>query len=360
MDICFGSNSDYLAAFFSTALKKAKGFHGDGKRQSKEFRQNILAQDLQRCSISGDVKTLEATHIVDRYIGSPLFGAVLEAIGQACSLYDRLPSSVLDSAQEETAYLLADIRVSPGQYMASKPTRIDQLDNGEALSPSLRHERDIEAGYCVDPTTGVHLWFNLATADNRASVPDFGALASSAPPFLPPDSLLYSNQPGKQEVHDARFFPRTLALYTTFCKRFLPRATKEALAEHVLTVTAALMAGDSPPSAGVARPHPESPNPKALTDFVASKAHREAYADVWLAVAEAQYLPSFDEEEMEEEMEEEKERELAEHLEGLHPYLRGKDLPVEEVERYHRDAVMRAIFLLHLGAAIAGNSRLLS
>ncbi|KAJ7109778.1 hypothetical protein C8R44DRAFT_743162 [Mycena epipterygia] len=360
-----------LQQYVASILKAAK--NTDGPRQGTEFRTAILSQDDDRCTISGD-QLVEAAHIIHRYIGSPIFSSVLEIIRDTCRLVTTAQMSAINDANPPI--LFADIRRVPDHPYPST-IRIDQGDNGEALAPCLHAAKDLHDAYCVYPPTGDLLWLDKKNQNNRHAISDFGLL-SNIPLPLPPADRLFSNPQGHQPMDKPRFFPRCLHLYLVFCRRFMPIATKSAIVAAVAEATRLAELASRPNQTmdiDVSNPttneDPQGdtggtlhlpPSNDQLTDADVIPAntsngsnsskitvtHHDVYADIWKSIilASSDWVSDCDE----------KERAfIKESLEDVFPRWKPDNLPFEELFGRHKELVLKAILLLHLGAQLHVN-----
>ena len=105
--------------------------------------------------VTGDVESIQASHIIDRYIGSSIFGGVLAEIWRLAETYSRC---VPDSLQEEhvrTDLLFADIRITPPPFFSGEIALVDESFNGETLSPSVHVAKDVYTAHATYPPNGV-------------------------------------------------------------------------------------------------------------------------------------------------------------------------------------------------------------
>ncbi|KAJ6590032.1 hypothetical protein DFH09DRAFT_1140717 [Mycena vulgaris] len=364
----------HLERYIGKALKLAKGFQGDGGRNASAFRSSVLRQDGDRCVVTGNVGTLEAAHVVDRYVGSIIFGSVMDelyAIGRA---YASLPVDIWQEAQLDQSLLFADVREVPTELALIPiitPPAIDRHNNGEALTPTMHTEKDIQSAYMVDPCSGIQLWLNLDTRNIFSAIASFGALEESdTPAASAPESGFYSNKGGIQPFDRARFFPRTLAFYTTFAKKFMPKDLRAKTVGNVSKTTSNVMTKEGYPStedvsieafegegeeaeprgsaSGEILDAPIRPSKSDESDLTVGRT--DAYSDVWFEVADARFFsPKYENlnDEEEEDLQAYKER-----MEALHPLVGPKGFTAGELEAHHRNVVVQAILLLHVGAAI--------
>ncbi|KAJ7475986.1 hypothetical protein FB451DRAFT_1245384 [Mycena latifolia] len=220
-----------LRGFITKALTRKVGYVGDGNRP-REFRGMILGQDRGRCCISEDT-IVEASHIIHRYIGSPILFSVLDSARQTYIASQNAPQNTLDLVAD-LPFIFADIRHPPQDYPFD--FRIDQVDNGEAVAPSLHVAKDVYIAYGT--FNGLGLWFDTKTANCRHAVTDFGCLANDQTPEEGRLSKsLYSNAQGVRLIDTDRSFLRSLDLYLVFCTRFMPVLLKKQLISAVAQAT---------------------------------------------------------------------------------------------------------------------------
>ncbi|KAJ7654486.1 hypothetical protein DFH06DRAFT_1329760 [Mycena polygramma] len=396
-DIRFGwsdeSRTQFLASVFKDLPKEKKQRTGQ-----KKFREDIMALDHNRCVVSGDTKILDAAHIVDAYIGSAIFGRVISCIEDICGLYGALDPSVLQRADAQSpATLFADIRLPPAQFPVNGPVeRINQSDNGELRTPSHHRNKDMYAGEAVCPHDGTMLWFDAESASNNIAIVSFGGLRGYLVP-QGPAGFLYKNPNGIQKVEQWRFWPRTLALYNVFCRRFLPQANMQEITVAISRLAATVsqqnenegsredsdpghlcercgggvgaqstsgwgtgpFGGEREAGAGAGQTD-EQDGAGGLPASTSSGSNssqgtlvdRPPFRQVWWEVVEAELYKPLEVEDGEA-GDLEKDKTKANLLTVLDV---PRDHSVEELEDYHRSLVLQAICLLHLGAVLSATS----
>ncbi|KAJ6515031.1 hypothetical protein C8R47DRAFT_499709 [Mycena vitilis] len=385
-DTQFGWNDQarttYLARLYKGIPKEDVSRSGQ-----TNFRDMILRIDNNRCVVSGDSKIVDATHIINSYIGDVIFGGTMAAIESLCSIYPALDSPILHQAAQEPRRF-ADIRHPPAQFPLNSTThRTNQHDNGELRTPTHHRNKDLFAGEGVSPHDEILLWFDEQTAGNNVALTNFGLLRQYPSTVQGPAAGLFKNPDGTQSFSPSRFFPRTLALYNIFCRRFLPGAAiQEITASIAQLVTLVSKAGERPRESGDGHICDHCGGgidggdggglvrglgtggaidaDSGTTGLPASTStgsnssqgtlvNRGPFRQIWWEVADADhYKPA--EFEAGDAGEEERER-VKTHL--LSVLDLPPDLSVKELEDYHRSLVLQASCLLHLGAALEDSER---
>ncbi|KAJ6507956.1 hypothetical protein C8R47DRAFT_63302 [Mycena vitilis] len=203
----------------------------DGPRNSEQYRATILEQDNARCVITGDVECVQAAHIIDRYIGSSILGAVLSKLYTLQQRYlDRVPATIV-AQLGATSLLYCDIRiVNTPPY---SPPLIDNQFNGETLSASAHVSKDLYGAFGIHPPTAKVLWFNVGSAQNLGALTSCGGLAGSNAHPSGSDSRLYENREGLHQDYVERitthFTVHCLALYLLMCQKFIPVKLKDEI-----------------------------------------------------------------------------------------------------------------------------------
>ncbi|KAJ6575381.1 hypothetical protein B0H19DRAFT_1064071 [Mycena capillaripes] len=323
--------------YLSKALKKAKNYKGDEKRLAT-FRENILRQDNYRCVISGSKggsrQTLQAAHLVDRYIGSIVLSTVVNSIIDASQVYEQLPTDVYEKAQEEQPDLFADVRLASMEKLdiTSPVPPIDWDENGEALSPTYQVEKDLGLAYIAVPNTGVRLWLEPTTVENPYAIPFFGSLAGSAtPPSNAPEAVLFQDKNAIQTRNYQKFFQQTLAAYAIWCKRFMPKSFRKKITKQISELMTQLMVEDGALDTEIVKPG-------------------EIYDKLWYEIAASKtFSPQFQNRDDEQDP-----KEVDAYIQKMLPLHDNlpRQLTASELEEYHQDVVFSAILLLNVGASI--------
>ncbi|KAJ7102411.1 hypothetical protein B0H15DRAFT_814501 [Mycena belliarum] len=322
------------------------GYAGDPKNRPPAFRKGVLLEDASACWYSKD-SIVDAAHIIHRYIGSPILYSVLDSVRQAWSASRRVPQHVLDSVQQIPP-LFADLRYPPVQFRLEG--RIDQTDNGEALSPTVHTARDQHSA--LANYNGTSLWFDIPTSSCHHAQMDFGELAlDPGIAFLQQtNKTLFFNPHGKRDRDLHRLFMKNLDLYLIFCQRFMPAFLRQELISAVATATrqAKTTEGNGSNSGNSDPPTSTSTSNTSNSDVI----NKDLYEDVWASLSIADRPPDGPDDD-----DELAKSQLKTTIEGVFPHLVSADLPVEDLQEYHKRRVFDAVCLLHLGACIVGSQR---
>ncbi|KAJ7211185.1 hypothetical protein GGX14DRAFT_623759 [Mycena pura] len=235
-----------LSSLVTKTLRKYTKEKADGHRDKKvgfaisnsnHFRKHILPQDDHKCVLTGEVESVQASHIIDRYIGSSIFGGVLEEIWRLAEMYDCCVPAILQTQLQSKDLLFADIRITPPPFYPGEFALVDQSFNGETLSPSLHVAKDIYTAHATYPPSGLILWFNIASSMNLCAFPVCGGLAQSTTVPLGHETILYARKAGEQNSDGPRFAPRCFRFYLTMCLKFMPNHTKSYIRQMVATAS---------------------------------------------------------------------------------------------------------------------------
>ncbi|KAJ6584854.1 hypothetical protein B0H19DRAFT_1249779 [Mycena capillaripes] len=228
------------AFLLSCLLTKTLGKHAKEKvdgRQDKKFRDRILPQDESKCVLTGEVEFVQASHIIDRYIGSSIFGGALDEVRRLREAYSCCVPPILQKQLQSRDLLFADIRIPPPPFCPGEIALVDASFNGETLSPSMHVAKDIYIAHAAYPPSGLILWFNVGSSRNIGAFSVCGGLAQST--TVPPghEKILYARKTGVQNTDQTRFVTRCFRFYLTMCLKFMPEHTRSYIKHVVATAS---------------------------------------------------------------------------------------------------------------------------